>query len=418
MNEESLPPSFFFSNEETQLERSRRWRLILGKGDEDQEEAGEASPSVPGADPSDEDSDSQDQDGLSEQDQGVDQALDALYGDEGGLGQSAPDIARWLGDIRTYFPAPVAQLVQQDAWKKLNLRRLLSQPEFLAEIEPDIELATRLLALSRVMSTETRETARQVVREVVEELQEKLEHKLRQAISGSLNRALRQNRPRHHQEVNWLHTIRANLKHYQVEQGTIVPERLVGYGHQRSSLRKIILCIDQSGSMGQSVIYASIFGAVMASLPALDTRLVVFDSNVVDLTDQLQDPVDLLFGVQLRGGTNIDRALAYCQQIVTRPRDTILVLISDLFEGRTRSDMVKRIAALEDDGVQVIVLLALNDKGAPRFNRQIAQELVNIGIPSFACTPDLFPDLMAAAINQQDIHQWAATHDIVTAPSN
>jgi len=177
------------------------------------------------------------------------------------------------------------------------------------------------------------------------------------------------------------------------------------------------LCIDQSGSMGQSVVYASIFGAVMASLPALQTRLVVFDSNVVDLTEQLVDPVELLFGIQLRGGTNIDRALAYCQQLVSRPRDTILVLISDLFEGGNRASMLERVADLVANGVQVIVLLALNDQGAPRYNHQIAQELVALSVPAFACTPDLFPNLMAAALNGEDIRRWAATHHIVTAPS-
>jgi Mg-chelatase subunit ChlD len=288
----------------------------------------------------------------------------------------------------------------------------------LAEIEPDLDLVTRLLALNKVMPSQTRETARQVVRQVVEELRAKLEYPLQQAISGSLNRALRQHRPRHQREINWRRTIQANLKHYQVEQRTIIPEKLVGYGRQRSALHDVILCIDQSGSMAQSVVYASIFGAVMASLPALNTRLVVFDTKVVDLTEELTDPVDLLFGIQLRGGTNIDRALGYCQQLITRPKETILILISDLFEGGNRASMLRRIETLLADEVQVVALLALNDQGAPRFNRQIAQELVNRGLPAFACTPALFPDLMGAVINGQDLRQWAAGHGVVTAPSN
>jgi Mg-chelatase subunit ChlD len=253
---------------------------------------------------------------------------------------------------------------------------------------------------------------------VVEAMTEKLDYPLRQAIQGSLNRAQRSNRPRRASDVNWLHTIRANLKHYQPRQRTVVPERMIGYSRQRHSLRDVILCIDQSASMGQSVVYASIFGSVMASLPALHTRLVVFSTDVVDLTDQLQDPVDLLFGIRLGGGTNIDRALAYCQGLVTRPRDTILVLITDLYEGSNREGVVRRAAALTANGVQVIVLLALNDQGAPRFNRALAQEFVDLGIPSFACTPDLFPDLMGAAINGHDIREWAASNNIVTAPIN
>jgi Mg-chelatase subunit ChlD len=401
----------------SQQERQRRWRLILGKENLDPGDAGEGEAGAsegeqqgPGqGDP---------QPGLSEADRGLDEALETLYGDEGGLGDSAPDIARWLGDIRTYFPTPVAHMMQQDALKKLNLRRVLDQPELLAEIEPDLDLVTRLLALNKVMPSQTRETARQVVRQVVEELRAKLEYPLQQAISGSLNRALRQHRPRHQRDINWLRTIQANLKHYQVEQRTIIPEKLVGYGRQRSALHDVILCIDQSGSMAQSVVYASIFGAVMASLPALNTRLVVFDTKVVDLTEELTDPVDLLFGIQLRGGTNIDRALGYCQQLITRPKETILILISDLFEGGNRASMLRRIETLLADEVQVVALLALNDQGAPRFNRQIAQELVNRGLPAFACTPALFPDLMGAVINGQDLRQWAAGHGVVTAPSN
>jgi hypothetical protein len=170
--------------------------------------------------------------------------------------------------------------------------------------------------------------------------------------------------------------------------------------------------------MATSVVYASIYGAVMASIASLSTHLIMFDTAVVDLTDEITDPVDLLFGIRLGGGTNIDRALGYCQQLVTRPRDTILVLISDLYEGGDKENMVRRAETLAADGVQVIVLLALNDQGAPRFDRQMAQQLVQIGIPSFACTPELFPDLMAAAISGRDIRTWAATHDIVTSPDN
>jgi Mg-chelatase subunit ChlD len=177
----------------------------------------------------------------------------------------------------------------------------------------------------------------------------------------------------------------------------------------------VILCLDQSGSMATSVVYAGVFGAVLASLPALRTRVVAFDTAVVDLTDDLHDPVDLLFGVQLGGGTDINRALSYCQGLVRRPQETILVLISDLYEGGNREEMLKRAAALAGSGVQLIALLALNDQGAPSYDHNVAAALAGMGIPSFACTPDLFPDLMAAAINRQDLGQWAASRAIVTA---
>ncbi|MEQ8956955.1 MAG: VWA domain-containing protein, partial [Coleofasciculus sp. C2-GNP5-27] len=187
-----------------------------------------------------------------------------------------------------------------------------------------------------------------------------------------------------------------------------IPETLIGYGRKRSSLQDIILCIDQSGSMATSVVYAGIFGAVLASLRAVQTRIVVFDTSVVDLTDAAQDPVDLLFGTQLGGGTDINRALTYCQGLVRRPQDTILVLMSDLYEGGNQDEMLKRVAALVGLGVQLITLLALNDEGAPMYDHWIAEKLAELGIPAMACTPDQFPDLMAAAIGRQDIAQWAA----------
>jgi uncharacterized protein with von Willebrand factor type A (vWA) domain len=225
---------------------------------------------------------------------------------------------------------------------------------------------------------------------------------------GSLNRSLRNRRPRH-SEIDWHRTIRANLKHYQPTHKTIIPQTRIGFGRKQSSLRDIILCVDQSGSMATSVVYASIFSAVLASLAAVTTQLVVFDTAVVDLSALLQDPVDVLFGTQLGGGTDIHRALSYCQGLVLHPQDTILVLISDLYEGGDRSAMLKRTAALVNSGVQFIALLALNDEGTPCYDHDNAKAFAAMGIPTFSCTPDLFPDLMAAAIARRDLTQWAAS---------
>ncbi|MBW4672340.1 MAG: VWA domain-containing protein [Cyanomargarita calcarea GSE-NOS-MK-12-04C] len=376
-------------------DRLRKWRLILGS-----EQADGTDCTLNGADIS------------------IDKTLSALYDSDrtGGLGSSSPKVARWLGDIRTYFPASVVKVMQQDALKRLNLRQMLLEPELLEAVQPDVHLVANLLALSNIMPSKTKDTARQVVRRVVEEVQRKIANPTRQAVMGSLNRAIRNRRPRHN-EIDWNRTIRSNLKHYQPQYRTIIPEVLIGYGRKRSALRNIILCIDQSGSMATSVVYAGIFGAVLASLTAIKTRIVVFDTAVIDLTDETQDPVDLLFGTQLGGGTDINRAIAYCQNFMQQPQDTIFVLISDLYEGGNQQEMLKRIATLVNSGVQFITLLALNDDGAPIYDRRVAASLAEFGVPAFACTPDKFPDLMAAAINKQDIGQWAAANDIVTARS-
>jgi Mg-chelatase subunit ChlD len=376
-------------------ERRRRWRLALG-GDA----ALEGDPALGGAD------------------LGMDRTLAALYQSErsGGLGKSSPNVARWLGDIRSYFPSQAVQVMQQDALERLRLTQMLLEPELLEQVDADVHLVASLLALSRVIPEQTKDTARQVVRRVVEDLERKLGAQLTQAVRGSLNRATRTSRPRA-SEIDWNRTIRANLKNYLPDRRTIIAEKLVGYGHKRSSLRDIVLCVDQSGSMAASVVYSGVFGAVLATLRAVSTRMVVFDTAVADLTDDLHDPVDLLFGVQLGGGTDINRALTYCQQVITRPTQTILVLITDLYEGGDAQGMLRRAAELTASGAQVICLLALSDTGAPSYDANHAAALARLGIPCFACTPDLFPDLMAAAIQRRDLAHWAAQNDIALARS-
>jgi hypothetical protein len=302
--------------------------------------------------------------------------------------------------------------MQQDALKRLNLTQMLFEKEMLETVEPDVHLVATLMTLSRVIPNKTKDTARQVVRKVVNELMKKLAEPTRQAIVGSLNKSIRNMRPRHN-EINWGATIRKNLKHYQPEYKTIIPETRIGYGRKRSSLKDVILCLDQSGSMGSSVVYSGIFGSVMASIPAIKTKMVVFDTAVADLTEELTDPVELLFGVQLGGGTDINAALTYCQQIVTRPSDTIMVLITDLYEGGNVNDMRRRFTELVAAGVQLVVLLALNDSGAPSYDHRNAQFLADMGVPVFACTPDKFPSLMAAALTRQDLNLWVAREDLI-----
>ena len=360
--------------------------------------------------------------GISGRLQEMDQALAALYEEDsklgsrkGGRGNSSPSVSRWLGDIRKYFPSQVVQVMQRDAMERLNLRELLLQPEMLENVQPDVHLVADLISLGSVIPQNTKATARLVVRKVVDELMKKLEEPMRSAVAGALDRSQRNRRPRH-AEIDWNRTIRANLRHWQPEYKTIVPETLIGYGRKaRRPQREVILCIDQSGSMANSVVYSSIFGAVMASLPAVSTKLVVFDTAVVDLTDKLDDPVDVLFGVQLGGGTDINGAVGYCQSLISEPRNTILVLISDLYEGGVEAGLLRRANELVESGVQMIALPALSDEGAPAYDAALAAKLAALGVPSFACTPDAFPQLMAAAIRRDDVAAWAATQGFKTS---
>ncbi len=376
-------------------ERQRRWKLALGD---------------------------EDQDGLSESDVRLSAALSALYGGpgssggkgRGGLGASSPRVARWLGDIREFFPTSVVQVIQKDAFERMNLKSLMLEPEFLATLEADVHLVADLISLRGAIPDKTRETARMVVRKVVNELLARLEHKTTQTLRGALNRTQRTRRPRH-SDIDWSRTIRANLRHYQAASSTIVPETLIGYARKtrsRANLDHVMLCVDQSGSMATSVVYSSIFAAVMASVPGISTQLICFDTAIVDLTEELADPVEVLFGVQLGGGTDINAALAYCERKIEHPAKTHLLLITDLYEGGDAPSMLARVAALKQTGVNVIVLLALSDDGHPSFHAQHAEQIAGMGCPVFACTPDQFPELMAAALTRQDIAQWAAGADI------
>lgn len=364
----------------------KRWRLILGGNEAD----GTGITLTP-------------------EEQRIDQSLEAVYDSDrrGGLGSSAPKVSRWLGNIREFFPQTVVQVIQRDAIKRLNITSLLTEKEMLETVVPDVHLVATLMSLSRVIPEKNKEMARQVVRKVVDELLRKLSAPTQQAVTGALNRSARRRNPRYN-EIDWKTTITKNLKNYQPEYKTIIPEVRIGYGRKRKAMKDIILCLDQSGSMGTSVIYSGIFGSVLASIPAVNTRMVVFDTAVVDLTDDLQDPVDLLFGVQLGGGTDIARALTYCQGVITRPQDTVLVLVTDLYEGGDPREMRKKFVSLVNSGVQLIVLPALNDDGAPSYDKNHAEFLANIGVPTFACTPNKFPDLMAAALSKQDIGMWVS----------
>jgi Mg-chelatase subunit ChlD len=365
--------------------RLKKWRLIFGKESDPAEEVGLEGDAA-----------------------GMDNVLEALYNTErkGGLGASAPNVNRWLGDIRQYFPTTVVQVMQKDAVERLQLQRLLLEPELLQMVEPDVSLVATLLSLNKVMPQKTRETARMVIKKVVEELEKKLRNPLRQAIEGALNRSVRNRRPKLN-EVDWNRTIRLNLKHYQVDYQIVIPENIIGHGRKGQSLRHVILLVDQSGSMASSVVYAGVMGAIMASLKSIRTHFIAFDTAVADLTNDLKDPVDLLFGVQLGGGTDINKAMGYAQGLIQIPSDTILVLISDLYEGGNQDEFIKKAAAVKASGVNFIVLLALDDKGAPSFDKGLAAILALLDIPSFACTPDKFPRLMEAAIAKKELSQWA-----------
>ena len=369
----------------------KRWRLILGQ----EADKTLGAPSL-GAD-----------DAL------MDAALAAIYDGDGGgssqsrtagLGRSFPNISKWLGDVRNLFPPDIVSVIQSDAINRKGLTQLIFEPETLANVKPDISMVGVLLSLKGQIPEKSKEAARLLVQAVVEEIMKRLETDLRRAITGALNKKEHSPLPSL-AGTDWKRTIAKNLKNYDQTNRRLIPERFYFYERQRKHKEwTVILDIDQSGSMAESIIYSSVMGAIFASMPALDTHVVVFDTEVVDLTETVrQDPVDMLFGIQLGGGTDINKSVQYCAGLIENPKKTMFILISDLYEGGVAPALLRKLQEMKEAGVKCMVLLALSDRGTPAYDRELGQKIANLGIPSFACSPDALPMLIEGAMKGHDL---------------
>jgi uncharacterized protein with von Willebrand factor type A (vWA) domain len=339
---------------------------------------------------------------------GADRALDFLYGSDGeggssaersaGLGGSAPYVPTWLGDIRRYFPREVVAFMEKDAIELRGLRQLILEPETLQTLEKDVSLVATLLAFKDMMPDATRQAARQVVAEIVDDLRRKLEHQTRTAVLGALRRDRHSPLPVL-RNLDIRRTIHAGLVNYRPELGSIIPERIYFYANQRRYHEwRVVILVDQSGSMGESVVYSSIIAAVFASLSSLDTRLVFFDTSVADLSDQLADPVEVLFGTRLGGGTDIARAVQYGASLVGQPDKTIFLLITDLYEGGDAAALLRHLAALKESRVQVMCVLALNDRGVASYDKDLGRRVAALDISTFAATPNKLVEAVEQAL--------------------
>jgi hypothetical protein len=335
----------------------------------------------------------------------LDGALSFVYDEKGaGLGASRPRIPEWMGALREFFRHDVIALVQKDAIEKKGLTQLLFEPETLPFLEKNVELVATLLSAKGLVPDQARETARAIVREVVEEVRRKLESEVRTAVLGAVRRD-RTSPLRIARNIDWRRTIRQNLKGWDRERRRLVPDRFHFWANQRKRHEwDVAILVDQSGSMAESVVYSSIMAAIFASIDVLRTRLLFFDTEIVDVTPLLDDPVEVLFTAQLGGGTDIHRAVAYAQEhFIERPEKTMLLLISDLYEGGDQAGLVARMRQLVDSRVKVVCLLALSDSGRPAYDHQMAARLGEMNIPCFGCTPKLLPAVIDRVMRGQDL---------------
>ncbi len=343
-------------------------------------------------------------DPLSGRGAGMDESLEFLYGPDGqgGTEVSAPRLHRWLGDLRRLFPAGTLHFLQQEALDRLGLTDVLLEPELMKQLNPDVHLAGVLLQTYASLDPKRRASARSLIRQVADELLARLRPPMVQAIRGRALRPHRRTNPPW-RDMDWAATIRANLRHYLPEEMTVIPERRIGFRPQRRHQKDLILLVDQSGSMMDSLIYAGLYANVLMQLPAVQLTVLAFDMKVLDITALSHDPVDLLLGFQLGGGTNIANALDAARARIHRPADTVVVLISDLFEGGSEAQLIGQAKAIVDTGARLLVILALDQDGRPSYHPEVARRLAGMGIPAFACTSDQFPEVMSGAMYDEVI---------------
>lgn len=380
-------------------DRLRRWRLILGSEAQKRMEGMGDGPD------------------LSQEDLMMDTALDAIYnrdmkfgfGGGAGKGASSPQISRWLGDVRTLFDKDIVKIIQSDAMERCGLKQLIFEPELLENIEPDMHMASMILTLKDQIPKQSKENAREFIRKIVEQINALLETDLKRAVTASINRKLHSPIPSV-SALDFQTTIRKGIKDYNTKLKKIIPQKY--YFFERSATTAankytVILDIDQSGSMGESVIYSSIMSCILASMSAIKTKVVAFDTNIVDLSEKCEDPIDLLFGFTLGGGTDIEKSIKYCTKYIENPKKTIFFLISDLEEGGNRAGLLRRLTQMKEDGVIVICLLAISDSGKPYYDANMAQRIANNGIPCFAAAPQMLPRLLEKAMKNEDMSEFA-----------
>jgi len=388
-------------------EQLQRWRLILGKGAE--QPLGEMGSCA-----------------LTGEMGELDEALEAIYSSDeitedewsagsmpghGAIkGRVMPKVAKWLDQIRNFFPKDVVVVLQKDAIERKGLKQLLLEPEIMANIEPSLDLAATVLAMKNMVPEKAKSAARDLVRKVVDDIRARLESQFTQAIRGALQRN-RHSPFRSLPNLDWPRTIRQNIRNYQPDLGTIIPERLSFFSRQqRQNQWNIIIAMDQSGSMASSLIYGGIMGAILASIGAVETHVVAFNhEDVVDLTEHCSDPVDLLFGIQLGGAEDYWKATSYCERFMHTPAKTLYVLLADLWDTSPNTPrFLKKMEHLLESGIKAIGLLAISDQGVPSHNEQLAQKLSDMGMPCFGCTPNHLPELLAGVLRGSDLKSLAS----------
>ena len=372
-----------------------RWRLILGA--ESEERFNSMNNNTPLI--------------LSQEDFMLENALASLYGSNGQTslgssqkGISSPSVTKWLGDIKNIFDKEIVTIIQNDAIERYGLKELIFEPEILEYLEPNINLAQTIMLLKEQIPKKSKESVRVFIKKVVDEINKLLADDVRRCITAAVNKKQHSPIPSA-AALDFKYTIKKNLKNYNKDLNTIIPEKVYFFDKSSNLANKwqIILDIDQSGSMGESVLYSSVLSCLLASISSIKTNVVAFDTNIVDLSEKCEDPVDLLFGFTLGGGTDINRSVEYCKKYIENPKKTIFFLISDLEEGGNRASLIRKLNEMKNDGVIIICLLAISNSGKPYYDESMAKKIASLDIPCFACNPEKIPVLLENVLKGKSI---------------
>ncbi len=365
-----------------------RWRLVLGKYAADQIpfEGGSLK--------------------MMEMEEVLDYLYSREYGEEqevredrkGGSGASQLTVPHWLTKIKTLFPRNTVEIMERHALEKYQMTELLTDPEVLRRLEPNKELLKTVMQLKHMMKGEVLTLAREVVRKVADELTKKLEQGMRKSFSGRLNRSV-SSPVKSIRNIDMSKTIRRNLKNYDTETKQLVLKQVYFSARMKKYNQwRVIICVDESGSMLDSVIHSAVMAGIFARLPMLDTKLVIFDTSVVDLSDYVSDPVETLMSVQLGGGTDIGGAVGYCAQLIQMPHRTMVVLVTDLYEGCGYRRMYQACQGIIESGAKLIVLPSLDHAAVPNYDRNAAAVLADMGASVGAMTPEELSAFIARVI--------------------
>lgn len=333
--------------------------------------------------------------------------LDFLYDREqgedvrrkGGLEQSRLTAATWITRIRKLFPKETVEILESHALETYGMTELLTDKEVLEKLEPNQELLKTILQLKHLMKGEVLDTARRIVKKVAEDIAQKLQQELKRSLLGRIDRNA-SSPVASIRNLDVRKTIRKNLEHYDREHQTLMLEKV--YFNRRTmkySTWRVIIAVDESGSMLDSVIHSAVMAGIFARLPMLDTRLVIFDTQVVDLSSHLEDPVATLLSIQLGGGTYIAGALKYCETLIENPHKTMVVLVSDLCEGGSIQELLGVGRSIIESGAKMICLTALDMEANPAYDRNTAQRLADLGAHVGAMTPEALGDFMGKVMN-------------------